>query len=123
MNTIQKRFVLFLVGCIGVRLFLVYIAKTISLKYLPYMGYIALLPAIGFMTIYLTKMRKTGSEVFGGKIWWNDLRPVHSLLYGLFAISAISQSELSWIYLLVDVTIGLLSFIIHHYNSNSISLI
>ena len=122
MNNIQKRFVLFLVGCIGIRTLFVYVAKTINLKYLPYMGYLALIPAIGFLFIYLTKSRTTGGEVFGGKIWWNDLRPVHSLLYGLFAFNAISQIKSAWVYLLIDVIIGLLSFIIHHYNVNSISL-
>ena len=25
-------------------------------------------------------------KVFGGKIWWNDLRPIHALLYFLFQI-------------------------------------
>ena len=87
------------------------------------MGYIAILPAIGFIIIYLTKSRTTGAEVFGGKIWWNDLRPIHSLLYGLFAYNAINQKKSSWIYLLVDVIIGLLSFVIHHYNANSVSLL
>ena len=32
MNTIQKRFALFLIGCIGLRSFLVYIAKTVDLN-------------------------------------------------------------------------------------------
>ena len=45
MNTIQKRFLLFLVGCIGTRLLLVYIAKNIDIKLLKYMGYLLLLPA------------------------------------------------------------------------------
>ena len=123
MNNIQKQFIFFLVGCIGVRTLLVYVAKKLSPKYLQYMGYIAILPAIGFIIIYLTKSRTTGAEVFGGKIWWNDLRPIHSLLYGLFAYNAINQKKSSWIYLLIDVIIGLISFIVHHYNANSISLL
>ena len=28
-------------------------------------------------------LRKTGLEVFGDKIWWNNLRPIHGILYGL----------------------------------------
>ena len=35
--------------------------------------------------IELGDYRKTGKEVFGSKIWWNDLRPVHASLYILFA--------------------------------------
>jgi hypothetical protein len=37
--------------------------------------FLAILPAIGFMYIYLTDSRKTGQEVFGQKIWWNHLQP------------------------------------------------
>ena len=54
MNTIQKRFVLFLIGCIGLRSFLVYIAKTVDLKYLQILGYLAIIPVIGFSYIFLT---------------------------------------------------------------------
>lgn len=65
MNYILKRFLLFLIGCIGTRLMFVVVAKKINRKYLPYLGYIALAPAVGFMYIYLTKSRTTGPEVFG----------------------------------------------------------
>lgn len=51
MNNIQKCFLLFLFGCIPTRLAFVYVAKIISLKYLPTLGYLALIPAIEF--IYL----------------------------------------------------------------------
>ncbi len=115
MNNFQKRFLLFIFGCILVRSLFVLIAKNISLKFLPYLGYLALLPAIGFFYIYFTGIRKTGVEVFGDKIWWNDLRPIHGLLYGLFAYNAINKNPLSWIYLFIDVIIGLISFLIFHY--------
>jgi hypothetical protein len=115
MNTIQKRFLLFLVGCIGLRSLFVIISKEAPLKYLPYLGYAALLPAIGFMYIFLTGSRKTGAEVFGEKIWWNNLRPIHSLLYFLFAYNAITGNKSAWIYLLIDVIIGLSSFLVYHY--------
>jgi hypothetical protein len=115
MNTIQKRFALFLIGCIGTRSLFVYIAKTINIKYLPYLGYLALLPAIGFSIIFLTGSRKTGAEVFGSKIWWNNLRPVHAILYFLFAYNAINKNHNSWIFLLIDVIIGLFSFLIYHF--------
>ena len=115
MNTLQKRFLLFLIGCIGTRSLFVYIAKTIDIKYLPILGYIALLPAIGFSYIYLSGSRKTGAEVFGEKIWWNNLRPIHALLYALFAYNAINKNPISWVFLLIDVVLGLVSFLIHHY--------
>ena len=114
MDNIRKRFVLFLFGCIVVRILFVVIAKYINKKYLPYLGVLALLPAIGFITIYLGGYRKTGSEVFGGKIWWNNLRPVHACLYILFALLALKKNEYAWVPLLIDVLIGLLSFFIYH---------
>ena len=115
MNTdIQKRFVMFLVGCIGVRALLVIIAKYINIQYLKYLGYLALVPAIGFMYIFISGTRNTGAEVFGGKIWWNNLRPIHSILYFLFAYNAIMGNRDAWIFLLVDVLFGLTSFLIYH---------
>ncbi len=115
MTPIQKRFLLFLVGCIGFRILLVYLAKTVSKTYLLYMGYIAILIGLGFLMIYFTGMRKTGAETFGDKIWWNDLRPVHGLLYLLFAYNAIrGNKEDAWKFLAVDVVIGLVSFLWFH---------
>jgi len=120
MNHLQQRFLLFLIGCIGIRSLFVIIAKYINTKYLKYLGYLALVPAIGFIYIYLTGSRKTGAEVFGEKIWWNNLRPIHSILYFLFAYNAIIGNKQSWIYLLADVLIGLISFLIHHYANGDI---
>ena len=114
MDTLQKRILLFLVGCIGVRLLLVYIAKNINIKLLKYMGYITLIPAFGFIYIYLTGSRKTGPEVFGSKIWWNNLRPIHAILYFLFSYNAIIGNRNAWIYLLIDVLLGLISFLVYH---------
>ena len=115
MNTIQKRVLLFLFGCIGTRALFVFVAKNVDTQYLQYLGYLALLPAIGFFYIYFTGSRQTGAEVFGSKIWWNDLRPIHGLLYLLFASNAIMGNKSAWIYLLVDVVFGLISFLTFHY--------
>ena len=118
MNEFQKRFLLFLIGCIGTRSLFVYLAKNANRTYLQYMGYLSLLPAIGFFYLFLTGSRKTGAEVFGDKIWWNNLRPVHGLIYFLFAYNAIKGNPFSWVYLSVDVIIGLVSFLIFHYYNN-----
>ena len=114
MDTIHKRFLLFLIGCIVTRTLFIYIAKNIYNEYLPYLGYLAMVPAIGFIYIYLTNSRQTGAEVFGEKIWWNNIRPIHGLLYGMFAYNAIKQNSGAYKYLLVDVIIGLISFLMHH---------
>jgi hypothetical protein len=118
MNTIQKRFLLFLIGCIGTRALFVYLAKIANKTYLRYMGYLSLLPAIGFIYLFLSGSRKTGKEVFGDKIWWNNLRPIHGIIYLLFAYNAINGNKLAWIYLLIDVIIGLISFLSFHYYNN-----
>jgi len=122
MTQLQKRILLFLIGCIGVRSLFVVIAKSINTNYLKYLGYLALLPAIGFMYIYLTGTRESGPETFGDKIWWNNLRPIHSILYLLFAYNAIIGNKQAWIYLLIDVVFGLISFLLYHYVKGDFSL-
>ena len=117
MNQLHQRFLMFLIGCIGLRSLFVVIAKYINTRYLKYLGYLALLPATGFLYIFLTGSRKTGPETMGEKIWWNNLRPLHSLLYFLFAYAAINSNKQAWIYLLVDVLLGLIGFLIHHYTN------
>jgi len=116
MDNLHKRFLLFLIGCIGLRTLFVYIAKTIKPKLLPILGIIALIPAIGFSYIYITHSRKTGGETFGQKIWWGDLRPIHALLYFTFAYMAITKDSRAWTILFLDVALGLTAFIIYHYN-------
>jgi hypothetical protein len=114
-STLQKRFLLFLIGCIGTRSLFVYLAMTASKPILKYMGYIATLVGVGLFYIFLTDSRKTGPEVFGDKIWWNNLRPIHGTLYLLFAYNAIQGNRNSWIYLLMDVLIGFFSFLYFHF--------
>jgi hypothetical protein len=120
MNNLQKRFALFLIGCMGIRTLFAYIAKK-YVNYLPYFGYIATIPAIGFAYIYFTNSRKTGMEVFGGKIWWNSLRIIHSILYALFAYNAIFKNTMvkntnAWKFLALDVIVGLTGFVMYHSN-------
>jgi hypothetical protein len=114
MNDIQKRFLFFLFGCILIRTLFVVIAKEYP-TYLPVMGSLALFPALGFFYIYFTDSRKTGDEVFGDTIWWNDLRPLHGTLYLLFGIMALNSEPQSWIILFLDVMIGLCGFILFHF--------
>lgn len=120
MNNIQKRFLLFLFGCILTRSLFVVISKK-YIDYLPIMGLVALLPAIGFFTIYFNNSRQTGAEVFNEKIWWNNLRPLHGSLYLIFALMALNKNPNSWLVLLLDVIIGLTSFLYFHYKQNNFS--
>ena len=125
MNTIYKRFFLFLGLCIPARLLIAYVAKylaTLSTKlYLKLWGILLLIPAFGFLYIYSNNLRTTGLEVFGEKIWWNKLRPIHALNYIMFTILAFSNNKQfylnAWLILLFDVIIGLLAFFIYHFFS------
>jgi hypothetical protein len=123
MDNLHKRFLLFLIGCIGLRTLFVYIAKTIKPKHLPIVGIIALIPAIGFSYIYITDSRKTGGEVFDQKIWWGDLRPLHAFLYFTFAYMAITKYPRAWTVLFLDVALGLTAFIIYHYDNGDFAKI
>ena len=53
MDSHTIRILAFLIGCIGTRTLFVYVAKNAGQKYLPLLGYLALLPALGFIYIYL----------------------------------------------------------------------
>ncbi len=119
MNSIQIRFLLFLFGCIGTRLFFTFFAKNAPINILRIMGYITILPAIGFFLIYTFGLRKTGGETLGKPIWWNNLRPIHGVLYGLFSYFAIQGNPNSWKILLGDTLFGLFSFLHFHYNQGN----
>ena len=112
MNKLQKRFALFLLGCIPVRLLFVYIAKNIPINYLPLTAPISLIIGLGFLFVFLNG-KKTGST-FNQIAWWNYLRPVHSLLYLIFGYLSYNKNQYSYIPLLIDVLIGTISFIINH---------
>ena len=118
-SVLIKRVLLFIFGCVFSRLLITYLV----MKYSHYnqnnviFGLISLIPAIGFAYIYLTGARKTGAEVFGDIIWWNNLRPIHSLLYFLFAILSIYGYNKAYRVLLLDVIIGFVMFINYHINN------
>ena len=108
----KKILILFLTVCFTVRLAISYIAKIIPIKYLPYIGYLAFVPVIGFAYNYLNK-KEIGA--FGQKAWWNYMRPIHSALYFVFAILAIQKNRNAYIALLLDSILGLLAFMNHHF--------
>ena len=111
---------LFLFGCMGTRLGLVWVAKNHPQLLKP-MALVAAAISIGFMYIWANGLRKTGAETFGEKIWWNDLRPVHSVLYAVFAVMAYNGSENAWKVLLLDVTIGFGAWVNHRVKTPSLA--
>lgn len=98
--------------CLAVRYSLAYFAHT-NPQFLRPMGLIAILIALGFAMIYLFGLRPTGIEA-GGTIWWNSMRPLHSLLYGIFAYMAFNKPESAWLALLADAMLGTAVFGWHY---------
>jgi len=119
MSPIQKRFLFFLGGCIPARLALTALAKYLSLKYLPFLGLITLSIAFGFIYLYFTGKRTTGFETQGASIWWMKLRIIHGLMYLLFSLLAFNYYRNAYKILFADTMLGLLLFIIHHYQSGN----
>ena len=114
-NPIKIRFFLFLFGCIGSRLAFTVISAFAYGWVLTLIGLIALIPVFGWLYIIFIGKRDTGIEVLGNKIWWKNLRPLHTLLWGFFAYLAITGNRKAWLILLIDTLFGLSAFLIHHY--------
>jgi len=112
---LKTRFLLFLFGCIGSRLALTAISAYSTGIFLKLLGLLALGPVIGWLYIIFIGKRDTGLEVFGDKIWWKDLRPLHTLLWATFSYMAITGNRKAWIVLLTDTLFGLSAFLIYHW--------
>ena len=120
----QKRFILFLGGCIPARLCLALLAKYLSSSssysyYYKLFGYILLLPAFGFLYLFFTGKRQgVGPETQGELIWWNKFRILHGLIYLLFSYNAIFNQTFksAYLFLLFDAFMGLVLFLLHQYN-------
>jgi len=110
-----QRALLFLIGCIGSRSLLAYVAATISRVNLPYLGFLTMIPVLGWIYIIWTGARKTGLETGGEPIWWNQLRPLHAVNYAAFSLFAFAGNEKAFLFLVYDVIIGLFAWIHHHF--------
>lgn len=120
MNNIQKRFLLFLGGCIPARIGLTLLAKYGNKTITTILGIITILIASGFLLIYFGNLRETGIETGGEKIWWNQLRPVHASIYYFFSYKILFGDRLNaWKLLFIDVIIGFLSFLYFHLSNNN----
>jgi hypothetical protein len=115
MNNLQKRYLLFLVGCIGTRVFIAYYAKMLTKEQLPLAGAFAFVFALGWTYLYLSESRKVGFETFGDEIWWDKVRPIHITMYFIFAFMALNRARYAWVVLAADVILGLFLFLNHHF--------
>jgi hypothetical protein len=92
-------------------------------KYYPkIIGYGSIFPALGFLFIYMFNLRSEGVEVCLNrgdskcKIWWNNLRPIHGILWGLFAYMSITNTTYMngqiepYHIIILDTLIGLVAY-------------
>lgn len=119
MKDTTKRYLLFLVGCVGARLFLTMLACRLKNdpRKLKQLALVTGAIGVGFLYQHFTG-RKTGPEVFGGKIWWDSLRPIHALLYISFSVMVWSEKPVlrknAYFLLLVDLVLGVSAFACYH---------
>ena len=116
MKELYKRYLLFLIVCLGIRSLAVYLAKISNLQNLKLLGILYLLFGLGILTIFTFELRITGGEVNGGKIWWNKQRPLFGIIWLSFGILALlGKKDLAWKVLLLDIILGLGLFLNHHF--------
>lgn len=111
MTSIVNRKRLFMFGCVPIRLFLIYIAKKASMTQLRLLSIPAFLISIGF--IYQQKKGEKNGY-FGGPVWWHH--SIHALLWMIFAVLAFRKIQSAYIALVIDLIVGVISFINNYYN-------
>ncbi len=109
----DRRQLLFFTCCLTSRLLLAVASYYVPDAWLPLCGYLALGPAIGFMTLYTLGLRETGKGMNGGDIWWVHMRPIHGVMYLLFALFAIRGERYGSAVLVSDALVGAAAAITH----------
>lgn len=104
------RAALFLGGCILLRTVITIVVWKYGDAVRP-LSYLGLLPVLGWLYIYFVSGRDTGPEVFGGKIWWNELRIPHAMLWSLFVWYNHKERSYAWMPLAADTVLGLASWL------------
>lgn len=101
---------LFIFGCFPVRLFIAFLAYRVTklnISLLPIMGIFGLIIGLGFFYNIINK-RERGA--FNQKVWWQNYRFIHSLLFLLFGVLALQKNENAYKLLFIDVILGLIFF-------------
>ncbi len=105
----------FLIGCIGARLALAYALSVANGNLLKILSVVVGAMSIGFFAIWTFGWRKTGLETDGKPIWWNHLRPLHAVAYGIASVLAwMGLGVWAGCIIAVDALVGLAAFVHHH---------
>lgn len=90
--------------------YLVFVTYNNSYRYILITFY--LLAALGLLYHYLNKKRKIGA--FNNIVWWDDLRPLHALLFISTSILLYIKNPYSYILPFTDTIIGLIMYLLNH---------
>lgn len=101
---------LFIFGCIPVRLLLAYLPQIIPMNYLPLLGLLISFMAIGMLFLFFTNSRLNAMEA-GGKTWWKNYRLLHGMLLLTAAFYLFRKQRIASIPLFLDVAIGTILFL------------
>jgi hypothetical protein len=114
----SQRIFLFLIGCIGTQISLALLAKNVSDDILYKMGIIALIFAMTTTYMIFNDKKKNGTiGMSGATVWWNSLRPIHALLYFMFAYNALNKNKNAWEILLINTLFSLFAWYLHYFQS------
>lgn len=115
MDIIYRRFIYYLVGCMGARSALTYLVKQ---RIFSQIGIIPLVMGMGFLYIYFYGSQSADEQLkwANAKVWWNDYRVVHGIIYSTAGLLSLYNHPCAWMLLAVDTFLGLVLFL--HYHSN-----
>jgi hypothetical protein len=102
--------ILFLLGCIPVRLLLVLTVFKLSPVHLKYFSIILFCIGFSFLYLFFTNSRLKAPEA-GGETWWYNLRPIHAGFYLTAAVYAAKGQNIAGILLLCDVLFGTFAYL------------
>lgn len=107
------RLLLFLCLCIPLRSIAAFIAyKYPESSIINILAILYIIMGLSMLYLFLTNQRQNAPEG-GGITWWNNLRPIHAILYLLFALAVFLGKSYSYIFLIGDVLLGLGAFTIN----------
>lgn len=118
----MTRLILFYIGCIGLRAWLTWFTWKHATEYPMFLWVLFAAISVGFATLYLFDLRqKNATETFGeSEVWWNHLRPVHSVLYALAAMYVFKGNKHAYVPLLLDVIIGFVATTHHNFKRTTL---
>jgi hypothetical protein len=109
--------VLFVLGCVPVRLLLAYLVAGGHAERVRVPAAVAATAVgLGFLVVHAAGLRKSGPETFGRPIWWDHLRPMHGALHLAVAVLvAVGHDRAAAAILFGDVMMGVGGWVQHRY--------